>query len=135
MYFRNGFRFVFLKIILYLGKILCIFISFTKCRLPKRLKCTITCFSYNRIEINNLLEVFVQISKTSVITKSDIGLGYLHKTSNSLFISITNIHKLQSYQTQPGCEPTTYCIRGGQANHSHPYMVLYQHHKINTWCR
>ena len=45
MYFRNGFRFVFLEIILYLGKILCIFISFTKCRLPKRLKCTIVAFS------------------------------------------------------------------------------------------
>ena len=38
------FRFVFLKILLYLGKILCIFISFTKCRLPKRLKWTIVSY-------------------------------------------------------------------------------------------
>ena len=41
MYFRNCFRFVSLKIILYLSKILCIFISFRKCRLPNGLKCTI----------------------------------------------------------------------------------------------
>ena len=63
-------------------------------------KNTLTCFSYNKIEINNSLEVFVQISKTSFWFCSNLGLRPLSlpnptsvfdictNTSNSLFISI-----------------------------------------------
>ena len=39
----------------------------------------LTCFSYNRIEINNLLEVFVQMSKISFGLCNNLGLRYLHK--------------------------------------------------------
>ena len=60
----------------------------------------LTCFSYDRIEINNLLEVFVQISKTSFGFCNNLGLrprslpnptsvfDICTNTSNSLFISI-----------------------------------------------
>ena len=62
----------------------------------------LTCFSYNGIEINNLLEVFVQISKTSFGFCNNLGLrprllpnptsvfDICTNTSNSLFISISN---------------------------------------------
>ena len=58
------------------------------------------CFSCDRIEINNLLEVFVQISKTSFGFCNNLGLrprlltnptsvfDICTNTSNSLFISI-----------------------------------------------
>ena len=61
MYFRNGFRFVFLKIILYISKILCIFISFTKCRLPKRLKCTIDVLSACKFQQTNTRQTQIPI--------------------------------------------------------------------------
>ena len=60
----------------------------------------LTCFSYNRIEINNLLYEFVQISKTSFGFCNNLGLrprslpnptsvfDICTNTSNSLFISI-----------------------------------------------
>ena len=59
------------------------------------------CFSCDRIEINNLLEVFVQISKTSFGFCNNLGLrprllpnptsvfDICTNTSNSLFISIS----------------------------------------------
>ena len=64
------------------------------------------CFSYNRIEINNLLEVFVHISKTSFGFCDNLGLrprslpnatsvfDICTNTSNSLFISTTNPNTL-----------------------------------------
>ena len=67
-------------------------------------KYILTCFSYNRIEINNLLEVFVQISKTSFRFCNNLGLrprllpnpisvfDFCTNTSNSLCISITTQH-------------------------------------------
>ena len=63
MYFRNGFRFVFLKIIFYLSKILCIFISLTKCPLSKRLKCTIA-----------LLELIEEITTSFDNKKATVGI-------------------------------------------------------------
>ena len=63
------------------------------------------CFSCDRIEINNLLEVFVQISKTSFGFCNNLGLrprlltnptsvfDICTNTSNSLFISIGNVRK------------------------------------------
>ena len=62
----------------------------------------LTCFSYNRIEIYNLLEVFVQISKTSFRFCNNLGLRHrllpnptsvydiCTNTSNSLFIFIAS---------------------------------------------
>ena len=66
-------------------------------------KNTLTCLSYNRIEINNLLEVVVQISKTSLGFCNNLGLrprllpdptsvfDICTNTSNSLFISMIKV--------------------------------------------
>ena len=68
------------------------------------------CFSCDRIEINNLLEVFVQISKTSFGFCNNLGLrprllpnptsvfDICTNTSNSLFISILNQTLLYNVQ-------------------------------------
>ena len=63
------------------------------------------CFSCDRIEVNNLLEVFVQISKTSFGFCNNLGLrprllpnptsvfDICTNTSNSLFISIISMFR------------------------------------------